>query len=176
MEILGYLVLGLAFGIAALLLVASGRPNQFRIERTLKIGASPEALFPLINNLREMNTWNPFALRETTGKADYSGAASGPGQKFEFAGRKSGTGSCEIVAATPPSKVDMRLLMAAPFKADNLVEFTLAPDGNGSNVTWAMSGKQPLMGKVMSLFIDCDKMAGREFETGLANLKKKAER
>ena len=176
MEILGYSLLVLLAAIVALLLVASQRPNRFRTERSLKITASPETLFPLINDLREMNTWNPFALRETGGKAIYSGAANGPGQKFEFAGQKSGAGTIEIVTATPPSKVDLRLIMVKPFKCDNLVEFTLAPDSTGTTVTWAMSGTQPLMAKVMTLFVDCDKMVGKEFETGLANLRKKAER
>ncbi len=176
MEVFGYILLGLLLGVAVLLLVASQRPNQFRTERSLTIAASPETLFPLINDLREMNTWNPFALRETGGTAIYSGAASGPGQKFEFAGSKSGAGSIEIVSASPPSKVDMRLRMVKPINADNSVEFTLAPDGTGTTVSWAMSGTQPLLAKAMTLFVDCDKMVGREFETGLANLKKKAER
>ena len=175
MEILGFLLLGLVAGIAVLLMLASTRPNQFRTERSLQIAAAPEALFPLINNLREMNTWNPFALRETGGTAIYSGAASGPGQKFEFAGPKSGAGFIEILAATPPSNVDLRRLLVKPFKADNLVEFKLMPAGATTNVTWAMSGKQPLLAKVMTLFVDCDRMVGKEFEAGLANLKKKAE-
>ena len=69
--------------------------------------------------------------------------------------------------------------MTKPLKCDNTVEFTLEPEGTASNastnVTWAMSGKQPLLAKVMNLFIDCDKMVGKEFEAGLANLKAKAE-
>jgi len=39
-----------------------------------------------------------------------------------------------------------------------------------------MSGRQPLVGKVMSLFIDCEKMVGSQFEKGLASLKAIAER
>jgi len=39
-----------------------------------------------------------------------------------------------------------------------------------------MSGKQPLLGKLMSLFIDCDRMVGSQFEKGLASLKAIAER
>ena len=43
-------------------------------------------------------------------------------------------------------------------------------------VTWSMNGERPLTGKIMSLFLDWDKMMGGEFETGLANLKAIAER
>ena len=175
MDILGLLVLGLLGAIAATLIAASTRPDQFRTARTLRIAAPPARLFPLINDLRQMNTWNPFALRETLGTAIYGGAASGPGQTFQFAGPKSGSGSIEIVDATPVSKVVMRLLMTKPIKCDNQVEFTLEPEGAATNVTWAMSGRQPLLAKAMTLFVDCDKMVGRDFEAGLANLKVKAE-
>ena len=167
------IALALAIVIAAIFAVASMRPDTFAIQRSAGIKAPPERLFALINDLKAMSTWNPYSLRETTGTGtvDYSGPASGKGAKSTFAGPKSGTGSIEIVDAAAPSKVTMRLLMTAPFKADNTVEFTLKPDGAQTTVTWAMSGKQPLLAKAMTLFIDCDKMVGKDFEEGLANLK-----
>jgi hypothetical protein len=60
-------------------------------------------------------------------------------------------------------------------KARNAVEFTLQPK-NATLVTWMMSGQQPLMAKVMNLFIDCDRMVGSSFEKGLASLKTIAEK
>ena len=92
-----------------------------------------------------------------------------------------------IIAATPSSRVEMRLRMTKPIKADNKVEFTLVPESaSGSagpagssaattSVTWAMTGRQPLLAKAVGLFIDCDKMVGRDFEAGLKSLKVKAE-
>ena len=175
MDVLGIVALAVIGVIAALLIAASSRPDQFRTARSLKIAAPPDRIFPLINDLLRMNTWNPFALRETTGTSSYSGPAAGKGQAHQFAGSKFGAGSIEIVESTPPSNVTLRLQMTKPLKCDNKVEFTLVPEGNATIVTWAMSGKQPLLAKAMMLFVDCDKMVGREFETGLANLKSKAE-
>jgi hypothetical protein len=122
-----------------------------------------------------MNRWNPFALRETGGTATYSGPAAGKGARFEFAGSKSGTGNIEIVDARAPSQVTMRLHMTKPMNADNTVEFTLVPQATATDVTWAMSGRQPLLAKAMTLFVDCDRMVGKVFEEGLANLKRLAE-
>jgi hypothetical protein len=34
-----------------------------------------------------------------------------------------------------------------------------------------MHGAQPILAKVVGVFIDCDKMVGKDFETGLASLK-----
>jgi hypothetical protein len=39
-----------------------------------------------------------------------------------------------------------------------------------------MHGRNALMAKVMSLFISMDKLVGKDFETGVANLKALAER
>ena len=171
----GWIGIALLLTVAAVLALAMTRPDHFRTVRTLHIAAKPERIFPLIADLGQMNTWNPFARRETLGQATYSGPASGKGAKFEFAGSKSGTGHIEVVDTEPPRKVTMRLVMTKPFKADNVVQFTLQPADTGTDVTWAMSGRQPLMAKVMSMVIDCDRMVGREFEQGLALLKSKAE-
>jgi hypothetical protein len=61
--------------------------------------------------------------------------------------------------------------MVRPMEAHNTVEFTLAANGGGTDVTWAMHGPQPLLAKVIGVFIDCDAMVGGEFEKGLAKLK-----
>jgi hypothetical protein len=58
---------------------------------------------------------------------------------------------------------------------DNEIEFTFVPKGAVTNVTWKMSGPQPYLGKLMSVFIDCEKMCGKQFEQGLANLRKLSE-
>lgn len=175
LEIFGYIVAGLVLVIGAILLVASRKPDHFSYARSARINASPEKLFGMINDLREMNRWNPYALRETNGKAEYSGAASGPGQRFDFAGSKSGTGHVEILESQAPTSVAMRLAMVKPIKVDNRIDFTIAPAASGTQVTWAMSGPQPLLGKVMMMFIDCDKMMGRDFDEGLSNMKRLAE-
>ena len=45
-----------------------------------------------------------------------------------------------------------------------------------TDVTWAMHGPVPFIGKIMHLLIDCDKMVGKDFATGLENMKAVAER
>jgi hypothetical protein len=58
----------------------------------------------------------------------------------------------------------------------NTAVFTFKPEGGGTAVTWSMSGKSSLMGKIFCLFMSMDKMCGRQFEEGLANLKRETER
>ena len=43
-------------------------------------------------------------------------------------------------------------------------------------VTWVMHGPAPFMSKVMQVFMNLDHMIGKDFEAGLANLKKLTEK
>jgi len=162
--------------IAALLVYVSAKPDTFRIQRSAAIAAPPEKIFPHLNDLRAHLAWSPFE-KDPAVKRTMSPASAGKGAVYEWNGnREVGAGRIAITDSVPSSKVVLSLDMIKPFPANNTVEYTLEPKGNTTAVTWAMSGKQPFMFKLMSTFIDCEKMVGSQFELGLANLKAIAER
>jgi uncharacterized protein YndB with AHSA1/START domain len=176
-DILIYVAIALVLVVAALLAYAAMRPDTFRVQRSTGIDAPAERIFPLIANLESMNTWNPFVEPDPAIKIAYSGPDSGKGAAHTWSGNsKVGEGRIEVTDAAPSSRVTMQLDMLKPMKAHNAVEFTLRPNGGGTTVTWAMSGRQPFLGKLMTVFIDCDKMVGSQFERGLGKLKAIAER
>jgi len=177
LDILTYVAIALAVVAVVLLAYAATKPDTFRVQRTRGIDAPAERIFPLIANLKSMNTWNPFVEPDPAIKLTYSGPESGRGAAHTWSGNaKVGEGRIEITDVAPPSKIAMQLDMLKPMKARNAVEFTLRPNGSGTTVTWTMSGRQPFIGKLMTIFIDCDRMVGSQFEKGLANLKATAER
>jgi hypothetical protein len=51
----------------------------------------------------------------------------------------------------------------------------MLPHGDVTSLTWLMHGPAPLMSRVMQVFMNLDKMIGKDFETGLANLKRNTE-
>ena len=162
--------------IAAVLVYAATRPDTFRIKRQASIQAAPDKIFALINDFRNWQSWSPWENMDPALKRSYSGAASGPGAVYEWEGNKKvGKGRMEIVEAVP-SRVAIKLDFLKPFEAHNVAEFTLIPRGGATDVIWAMHGPNLFIGKVMSLFFDMDRMVGKDFETGLANLKALAER
>jgi uncharacterized protein YndB with AHSA1/START domain len=171
------IAIGLVLIVAALLVYASTRPDTFAMSRSTTINAPPDKIFPLIDSLRGFNQWNPFLAPDPAAKLDYFGPEHGVGAGHRWSGnREVGAGSVEITESTPTSNIVMKLHMLKPMEALNRVEFTLRPKGNGTAVTWTMQGRQPFIGKVMTLFIDCDKMVGKQFDKGLASLKALAER
>jgi uncharacterized protein YndB with AHSA1/START domain len=161
--------------IACILIYAATRPDIFQVQRTTTIGAPPEKIFPLINDLHAHTAWSPFE-KDPNMKRTHSGAAQGKGAVYEWDGdRKVGSGRLAIADSTP-SNITMILEMFKPFKAHNTVNFLLEPQGNATRITWAMHGRQPYMAKLMSTVINCDKMVGSQFEEGLAKMKALAER
>lgn len=166
----------LAAVVGALLLVAALRPDTFRVARSTLVQAPPDRLHGLINDLHEFNTWNPYNRKDPLMRGEYRGPGAGPGAEFHFEGNKDvGKGNISILA-TEPTKVTMQLHMLAPFEGRNTVEFHLQPQGAATEVTWAMQGASPFIARIAGLFFDMDRMIGRDFESGLSNLKLRAER
>jgi uncharacterized protein YndB with AHSA1/START domain len=143
----------------------------------MSIKAPPEKIFALINDFQSWSAWSPYEHKDPGMKRSYSGAASGKGAVYEWDGDKNvGKGRMEIADTFPPSKVTLKLDMVKPFDVNNIVEFTLQPNAEATNVTWALNGHTPYLAKVVHVFLDMDRMVGKDFETGLANLKATAER
>jgi len=176
MKIVAIAVSLIAVAVAVVLIFAATRPDRFEVQRSASIRASADKIFPLINDLRAFNTWNPFDKKDPNIKGSYSGPESGKGAAYAFESSQAGSGRLEIAEAAPPSRVTMRLVMSKPLAADNRVQFTLQPQGDATQVTWAMDGDVPFVGKIIHLFVDMDRMVGQEFAAGLADLKAQAER
>ena len=149
------------------------RPADFRVERSAALSASPPALFDQVNNHRKFAVWNPFMKLDPNVKNTYSGPESGVGAVCSWDGNKDiGAGSCTIVESKPGELVRCRMDWKRPMEGVATVDFTFKAQGDKTVVTWAMYGKNNFMGKLMSVFIDCDKMCGPQFEKGLADLGK----
>lgn len=158
--------------IATLLAYAATKPGTFHVQRAMNMKAPPEKVFPLINDLHSHGSWSPWEKMDAAMKKTLSGAPNGKGAVYEWQGNSQvGAGRIEITDSVPSTKVTMKLDMFTPFEAHNVVEFTLDTAYDSTEVTWAMHGPQPYMMKVLSVFMDCDKMVGKNFETGLANMK-----
>jgi uncharacterized protein YndB with AHSA1/START domain len=176
-EIIAILAIVLAITIAVVLILAAGKPDTFRVERAAAIGAPPEKIFDLIDDFHRWQSWSPWEGRDPAMRRSYGGAERGKGAVYAWDGNRNiGSGRMEIVDAATPSRIVIRLDFLKPFEAHNIAEFTLTPHGGGTTIIWAMHGPAPLMFRVMHMFMNMDRMVGKDFEAGLANLKQVAAR
>lgn len=163
--------------IVAVLIYAATKPDHFRIERSIVIKATPEAIFPWVNDFRKWEAWSPWEKIDPNLTRTYGGTASGVGAVYEWSGNKEiGQGRMEIVESMPSSKVVLKLDFMKPFEAHNMVEFVLVAQGDSTRVTQAMYGPSPYVSKLMTLFFSMEKMVGSKYEEGLASLKALAEK
>ncbi len=165
-----------AIGMAGLIAFIHSRPDHFRYERSAVIESPAEAIFPYISDLKLGVEWSPYERKDPNMKRTFSGPVVGVGQIEAFDGNsEAGSGQLEVVNLVPNQSVQIRLTMTQPMPADNQVEYTLSPEGTGTRLSWAMSGKIPFFGKIINLLIDCEKMVTADFDIGIQNLKKLVE-
>jgi uncharacterized protein YndB with AHSA1/START domain len=164
--------------IAGVLAFAATRPDDFTVQRSIAIKAEPARVYPLIVDFRHWPTWSPWEKLDPAMKRTLSGPPGRAGAVYEWDGSsKVGAGRMEVKDTNVPSKVLIQLDFIRPFEGHNMTDFTLARRADsGTDVTWQMRGPAPFVSKLMGVFVDMDKMIGKDFETGLANLKAVAEK
>ncbi len=156
--------------VVSVLATAAMRPNRFRVERSRALPAPATAVLAQLQDFRCWAAWSPWEAIDPSMQRSYSGAASGPGAVYAWTGQgKAGAGRMEILEAGS-SRVLIRIDFFKPFRASNTVEFTLTAQAGSTQLHWAMYGPSPFVSKLMGLVFNMDRLIGRDFETGLANL------
>ena len=161
--------------VVALLGYAATKPDTIHYARSTRINAPPEKIAPLIDDFRKWPVWSPWEKRDPELKRTFSGNSSGAGSVYAWDGNRNvGSGRMEILESTLRN-IRIKLDFLTPFKASNTADFTFTPQGSATDVDWVMTGENRFIGKVMSVFLDLDKMIGKDFEAGLAAMKTAAE-
>jgi hypothetical protein len=172
-SILKFTLLALVAIIGVLCIVIATRPSDFKVSRSATFAAAPAAVFEQINDFHKWDAWSPWAKMDPNAKNTFEGPTSGQGAKLSWAGNSDvGEGSMTIVESKPNELVRIRLDFVKPMEGTSDVDMKLEPQGDQTKLIWSMAGKNNFMAKAISLFMDCEKMVGDQFDQGLANMKK----
>jgi len=159
--------------IAVILILASLKPKTFRIVRSAIIPASPDKIFPHINDFRNWKNWSPWENKDLNMQKSYGGSPSGKGAIYEWNGNKNvGSGRMEIIESIFPTLVVTKLDFITPFEGHNKASFALQAVPEGTKVVWVMNGPTAFIPRIFSIFVNMDKLIGKDFEEGLEGLKK----
>lgn len=158
------------FGAIGLLL-----ERHVHVERAIVIDAPRETVFALLCGYRQSPKWSPWAALDDNAKFDSQGVEFGVGAKQSWTGHfwTVGSGREDIIEIRPLEMVKSHLERGV--RGPATATFVLAPDGNGTRVTWSLdadSGARPI-GRYSGLLLK--RFAGSDVEKGLANLKRLAE-
>ena len=166
------------FAVLVLILVAviATRPATFEVQRSATMAAAPATVHAIVNDPRRWAEWSPWEELDPDMKKTFSGAETGVGAIYEWEGNKDvGKGVMTIRESKSPELVRYELAFVEPFESVADTTIAIKPEGDGSQVTWTMSGKNNFIAKAFSLVMDMDSMIGSDFEKGLAKLTTVAE-
>lgn len=164
--------------IAGFLGFAAMQPEDFTVQRSMDIKASPDKVAALIADFHVWEKWSPWEKMDPAMKKTFSGPSSGVGAVYEWAGNSdAGKGRMTVTSVDPGKDVKIKLEFFEPWAATNATVFSFTPSGDATKVTWVMSGKnEGLLAKAACTVMNMDKMVGSDFEKGLAALKGLAEK
>jgi hypothetical protein len=147
---------------------------DFSLARSTRIQAPPARIHALLDDFRQWQRWSPWEGLDPDLRREYGGPAAGAGSTYHWSGnKKAGEGQMRMTESHT-SRVAVDLEFLKPFKASNVTTFDLSPSGDGTDVTWTMTGtRSAIMGVMGKLFFD--KVIARDFDKGLASLKREAE-
>lgn len=169
--------IGLLVLIAVLAVVVATRPAPFHFERSATIAAPAGVVFPYMEDFHRWKDWVTYDRMDPNIERTFSGPAQGVGATYHFRSAKVGEGRFTIQSIEPGRRVAVEAEFIKPMKATNLVEMTLrpAPEPGSVVATWSITGRNGFVGKAFALCVNMDRMMGRDFETGLAELKRVTE-
>lgn len=171
------LSMALTLVIVGILGLALMQPDSFTVQRSAAINAPPAKVMGYLNDFHQWEAWSPWEKLDPNMQRTFAGAASGQGAVYGWSGNDEvGQGRMEIVENAVPTHLAIKLDFIKPFESSNRTEFKLQPQGDSTLVTWTMSGPSQFVTKLMSVFVSMDKMIGKDFEKGLAQLKQVAEK
>jgi Polyketide cyclase / dehydrase and lipid transport len=150
--------------------------DRYTLERKIRVDAPASAVYERIVDFHRWPAWSPYEELDPAMDRMYAGAESGVGAVYEWSGNvKAGAGRMKIVDAVDDQRVVIDQRFLKPFRSESTTTFALDDLGDGTAVTWSMTGPVTLIARIMGIFTSMDRMIGPAFEKGLARLKADAE-
>lgn len=162
--------------ILVLVLVAFALPGSYTVSRATVVKASSGSVFEPISDLSTWPEWTAWnKTRYPDMEVSFEGQPAQVGAAYRWEGKSSGKGRLVLTGVDPEQGVDYELdFDDGQFLCTGSIKFV--PEGDDLRVTWTMSGSlgwNPI-NRYFGLFMDG--MMGPDFESGLKQLKIRAEK
>lgn len=168
------ILLGLVILVVALLLIGFLLPAKVGMARGVEVAAPSERVYALLDDPRQWKRWTVWNERDPAMEIAYSGPERGVGAGWSWKSKSEGNGAMTFTAAEPGRRVAYELRFEG-IDSPSTGALTLEPAGAGTRVTWSMDadmGGSPV-NRWFGLFMPG--MMRKDFDGGLANLKRLAE-
>lgn len=167
-----YIVAGL---VALFIILAVIGPKSYNVSRSIAIDRSKSDVFSYIKYVKNQDEWSPWKKRDPNMKQEFSGVDGTVGfiSKWDSDAKNVGSGEQEIMKIVENDRVETHLRFLKPWKSESNAYISVADtEGGKTEVTWGFSGKNKVPMNIFMLFMNMDKAVGKDFDEGLAELKR----
>jgi len=174
MNIVIIILASIAILIAILLILALFGKKEYTIEREIVIHKSKGEVFNYVKYLKNQDYYSKWVMTDPQMKKDFKGTDGTAGFIFAWDSKdkNAGKGEQEIKKVAEGERIDMEIRFERPFK--NVSDTYMSTGNVGPNQTkvkWVFGSKLKYPMNLMLLFMNFDKLLGRDMETSLATLK-----
>ena len=168
-----YILAGVVLLLLVLYLLA---PATYDVSRTTEVRRPPDDVFDYLKYLKNQDEWSPWGRKDPNMKKGFRGTDGTVGAVSTWEGNKQvGAGEQEITRIVAGQRIESVLRFLKPWKSTSDAYLEVEPAPGGSLIRWGFKGSSGFPMRLMMLFMSMDKMVGKDFEQGLANLKARLE-
>jgi len=168
------IILGVIAGIIALLLIlALFAKKGYSVHREIVINKPKHEVFNYVKLLKNQDNYSKWVMTDPNMKKVFTGTDGTVGFVYGWNGNKqAGEGEQEIKNIKDGERVDVEIRFKRPFEAVGYGDMVLKPaSGDQTHVRWGMSSSMKYPMNVMLLFMNMDKLLGKDLDTSLITLK-----
>jgi len=148
--------------------------QKYAVVREIVINKPKTEVFDYIKYLKNQDNYSVWSKMDPNMKKEYKGTDGTVGfiSAWDSDSKDVGKGEQEIKNISEGERIDFELRFLEPFKStDKAYMITEEISADQTKVKWGFNGIMPYPMNIMLLFMNMDKMLGKDLEAGLANLK-----
>lgn len=138
------------------------------VEKSIHINGPKEKIHDVLTDFTQWKYWSPWYVIEPDSELDYGGEKGKPGSSYNWKGDITGQGEI-VLHSIEPNQLKYDVHFVKPARAKAKVQFDLASDASGTQVTWHMRSKVPFFLFFVVKIIEA--LLGSDIERGLMMLK-----
>jgi len=174
MNILITVVLIIVGVVALLLVIAFFTKKGYVIEREIVIQKPKDDVFNYVRLIKNQDFYSKWVMVDPGMKKEFKGQDGTTGfiYAWDSKDKGAGKGEQEIKKIVDKEKIEMEIRFERPFRAISQAAMTTSELGaSQTRVKWMFESAMKYPMNVMMLFVNFEKLLGRDMETSLSTLK-----
>lgn len=169
------IVISVIVGLVVLLLIiALFSKKAYTITRSINIDQAQPDVYEYVQLLRNQDFYSKWVMMDPGMKKEFRGKDGSPGfvYAWDSNNKQAGKGEQEIVRLIPNERIDVQIRFERPFEGvSDTVMMTEPVGARSTKVTWTFDSAMKYPMNAVMLFMDFDKVLGKDMESSLSRLK-----